>query len=259
MGVHGVIQPRPTAAEGVTDKISFATLGRARRRMRRRFPEAAKAGLEDALLICAAARGVPLVQGRLERRESKRAELQRLQTQAGRRLKSAHDPWLDELEARLAEELRLCAAGVLYEIQNYREVVTQAATDLMAFVQDRLRAELASGDDPKEILSLVRQHELWFTQHHAIEAMRELAPGQARAEAKRIQLRVSGDEPLAICYGEPKIHGVYGPGLRWGCGEIFNDSLAVSGRMFALFCPGCNGNRRKPKLEAAAMARRAAK
>jgi hypothetical protein len=251
--------------QGVADKPrqSYGQLGRFRRLIRLRFPGAVAFGLEEQILVCSRARAV---QSERERRRQVFADESRQRREKAFRtvIGSGSVPLTVELR-REAHELQVQRAEFEkpYKLRrSQKERVVDAANDLIAYVQRRL-CEYESAREPVPVFE---QHELWFLQQVAIDAWGEAA--RKKSDAKSWQIAVAtelrGGPPLAICYDRPLydfteegLGRVAAPeGSRWGCGVIFEDSTHAGGTMFSARCGGCNGDKRKPKLEAHALAKK---
>jgi len=165
-------------------------------------------------------------------------------------------------------DIEAAASDALWWEQHYlREALAEHRATPHQYRLRRTRGRLRFVDTapPSPQLELDEQHELVFVKTLAVETMRWISSsGTSAAEAKRIQLEVSGGLPLAVCFGERVLRPIVDgdvrsyvpPGLRSGCGRIFGDNRYVGGRkLFATYCRGCQGMSRHPLREAAAAIR----
>jgi hypothetical protein len=148
----------------------------------------------------------------------------------------------------------------------YQETLREAEEDSLAGVDvnTHWRAVLKENTTYGRVESVLRQHQLVLTHRLALEAY--VTGVGTRAQAKRIQLEVSEQLPLALCYGEPTLnvelkwpwpsgpHRHVFQEFRSGCGAIFvdpHDPLLRGRTPFATYCPVCRDKKIKRSAETA--------
>lgn len=248
---------RDSKSRGVAEKprLSIDQIGGFRRFVRLRFPTAAAAGLEEAVIVCAWANAFDAERAR---RESRISEIEE-QVSTGVFAAELANASAAEIKAR-AREIReeRCFLHQRHKMSRLQKAtVVSAAQQLIELVQVALGEEYDHGN---EELCITQQHELSFLQQVAVDAWREVTG--KRSVAKEWQKTMSGGRPLTICYdrvlydfSQDGLGRVAGPHGRWGCGKIVPDSLRAAGDgMFRLRCEDCH--QYQPKVKAMAIAKR---